>query len=315
MPLFLGSRDVARLASVSLSATLLLAHPHVACAQKAQPEFTRQAILIANFAHDSAADRKLGRKAADAVRSRIAKLVNKRETDIIGPDAVSFEVEKGGYDPYMTPTLGELRLLGRTLRADEYLMGAVKRVDGKYRLSGDLVLVRDVKQHQPLPVAVGATLDEAADQFARSAAAARGQLVPQRRCENALRDGKGSEALAHARAGVNAYAQSTLARTCLVWALRATHSPATEVLSVSQQLLAVDSMNPHGIEGAAIALDSLRRRDEAARMWVRLFATDTSNLELALRISNALIDGSNTRAAEAFLLPIVEAHPDSMGLV
>jgi len=313
MRLSLDSRDVARLALALLSSLTLL--PRRGAAQKTAPEFTRQALLIANFSRDSAADRKLGRKAADAVKSRIAKLVNKKETDIIGPEDVSFELEKGGYDPYMTPTLGELRLLGRTLRADEYLMGAVKRLDGKYRLSGDLILVRDVKQHQPLPEAVAATLDEAADQFARSAAAARAQLVPQRRCENALRDGKATEALAHARAGVNAYAQSTLARTCLVWALRATHSPATEVLSVSQQLLAVDSMNPHAIEGAAIALDSLRRRPEAARMWVRLFATDTSNLELALRISNALIDGSNTRAAESFLLPIVEAHPDSMGLV
>jgi tetratricopeptide (TPR) repeat protein len=315
MPLFLGSRDVARLASVSLSATLLLAHPHLACAQKAQPEFTRQALLIANFAHDTVGDRKLGRKAADAVRSRIAKLVNKRETDIIGPDAVSFELEKGGYDPYMTPTIGELRLLGRTLRADEYLMGTVRRIDGKYRLSGDLILVRDVKQHQPLPEAVGATLDDAAEQFARSAAAARGQLVPQRRCENALREGKGSEAVSQARAGVNAYAQSTLARTCLVWALRSTHAPAGEVLSVSQQVLAVDSLNPHAIEGAAVAFDSLRRRDDAARMWVRLFATDTANIELAQRIANALIDGANTRTAESFLLPLVAAHPDSLTLV
>ena len=309
----IGSRDVARFAFALLSAATVVSRPlH---AQKTAPEFTRQSLLIANFVHDSVSDKKLGRKAADAVRSRIAKLVNKRDTDIIGADAVSYELEKGGYDPYMTPTLGELRLLGRVLRADEYLMGEVRRVDGKYRLSGNIVLSRDSKLRQPLPTAIGPGLDEAADQFARSAAAARAQLVHQRRCENALRDGKGADALASARAGVATFAQSTLARTCLIWALRATHSPAVEVLSVSQQLLAIDSVNPHALEGAATALDSLRRREDAARMWVRLAATDTADLELALRVSNALIDGSNSRAAESFLAPIIAAHPDNVPLV
>ena len=310
-----GSRDAARFALVLLALTVVLARPRPLGAQKTTPEFTRQALLIANFAHDTVGDRKMGRKAADAVRSRISKLVNKRETEIIGAEAVSLELEKGGYDPYTTPTIGELRLLGRVLRADEYLMGTVRKVDGKFRLSGDLVLSRDVKMRQPIPETVSVNLDEAAGEFARYAAAARGQLVHQRRCENALRDGKGAEALANARAGVGTFAQSTLARTCLIWALRSTHSPATEVLSVSQQLLAVDSVNPHALEGAATALDSLRRREEAARMWVRLAATDTGNMELALRISNALIDGGNSRTAEAFVVPLVVAHANDIQLV
>jgi tetratricopeptide (TPR) repeat protein len=315
MSLFIGSRDVARIAPGLLVAAILFTGPAPLAAQKPTPEFTRQALLIANFDHDTVGDRKMGRRAADAVRSRLARLVNKKETEIIGADAVAFELEKGGYDPYTTPTIGELRLLGRVLRADEYLMGTVRKIDGRFRLSGYIVLVRDVKLRQPLPDAAGVNLDEAAEQFARSAAAARAQLVPQRRCENALRDGKGAEALVNARAGVSAFAQSTLARTCLIWALRSTHSPAAEVLAVSQQLLAVDSVNPHALEGAATALDSLRRREEAARMWVRLAGTDTANMELALRVSNALIDGSNSRTAEAFVVPIVAAHPNDIQLV
>ena len=307
-------RDVAQF--VLCIAVLTAARSRNASAQKKPaPEFTRQSLLISNFRHDTVGDKRIGRKAASAVRSRMLKLVNRKEVDVVDNEDVALELEKAGYDINFSPTLGELRLLGRVMRADEYLMGSIDRVGNAYRLSGELVLVRDERLRQPLPSYTAPSLDAAADQFARSAAAARAQLIPERRCENALRDGKGAEALAHARAGVAAYASSTLARTCLVWSLRATHAPATEVLTVAQEVLAIDSINPHVLEAAAISLDSLRRRDEAARMWLRLARTDTTNLELQERVANALVDGGNKRPAEDFLVPLVKKHPDYVPLV
>ena len=71
---------------------------------------------------------------------------------------------------------------------------------------------------------------------------------------------------------------------------------SNDLLTVSRELLAHDSVNVHGLEGAATALDSLRRRDEAATMWLRLAATDTANVELGYRISFALFDGGNVSA-------------------
>jgi hypothetical protein len=54
-----------------------------AAAQKKAPEFTRQGLLIPNFAPRGTADFGYGRKTADEVRSRVSKLSNKREVDVI----------------------------------------------------------------------------------------------------------------------------------------------------------------------------------------------------------------------------------------
>ena len=151
--------------------------------------------------------------------------------------------------------------------------------------------------------------------FAKAIAAARTQLVPERRCENALREGSGARAVAAAREGVTVYPQSTIARTCLVWALRQMKGMSSELLTVSRELLAQDSVNVHGLEGAATALDSLRRRDEAATMWLRLADTDTANVELGYRISFALFDGGNAKRAEPFIVRLTERFPDDIRFI
>ena len=55
--------------------------------QKNPPlEFTRQGLLIMNFSPGAGADLRLARRAGDAVRDRVAKLVNKREVEVIEGD-------------------------------------------------------------------------------------------------------------------------------------------------------------------------------------------------------------------------------------
>jgi tetratricopeptide (TPR) repeat protein len=178
-----------------------------------------------------------------------------------------------------------------------------------------LILTRDEELRQPLPDVVAPKIDSAAVLFARAIHAARTQLVPQRRCENALHDGSGSRALVSAREGVNAYSRATIARMCLVWSLSQTHAPHSEVLDVARQILAIDSTNVHAMEFAAVALDSLRRRDEAATMWLRFAQTDTANLDLQVRVSFALIDGGNAKRAEPYIVAVSDAHPEDLRLV
>jgi hypothetical protein len=57
----------------------------IAQGQRKRPvrEFTRQGILVSTFAPVDGADMRLGRRAADAVRSRIGRLVDRRELDVI----------------------------------------------------------------------------------------------------------------------------------------------------------------------------------------------------------------------------------------
>ena len=63
-----------------------------------QPEFTRQGLLIANFAPRAGADMKLGRRAADAVRSRVGRFIDKKEVDLIDAEDVAYRMERAGYN-------------------------------------------------------------------------------------------------------------------------------------------------------------------------------------------------------------------------
>ena len=307
--------DVGAAARTILSAcTLVLLAALPARAQKKTPEFTRQGLLITNFAPRGRADFGFGRKAGDEVRSHVGKVLNKREVDVISGGDIRYQLERSGLPEDTLLDEPTIRQLGRLMRADEYVVGAVERGPQNVRITGRLVLMRDPRLSEPLPPASATELGLAADQFGRSLAAARAELAPQRRCENALRDAQPQRALQFAREAVAAYAQGVLAHVCLTWALRATGAPAVDVLEAAKKVLAGDSLNPHGLEGAAIALDSLHRRDESAGYWLRLAATDTANLELTQRVVYALVLGGSTRRAEPLIVRAADANPDSLTL-
>lgn len=303
------------LRSATSLALLLAWRPGIAHAQRKGQEFTRQGLLVPNFATVPGVNRKAPRRAGDAVRSRLGKLSDKHEVDVIDGFDIHEKMTIAGYNPDSALSERDLRTLGRLMRADEYVIGTVVRDGDSTELRATLVLMRDERLRQPLPPAVAPRFDDAAAQIARSLAAARRQLAYERRCENAMRDGHGAVAVKEARDGVAAYPASTLARTCLVWALRATGATAAEVLETAQAVLAVDSTNPHALEAGATSLDSLRRRNDAAAMWLRLAATDTANLDLTQRVLFALTEGGNTRHAEPLAITASDAHPDHLPLL
>ena len=304
----------AAIARVALTCLLGVVVADSAQAQKKTPEFTRQGLLITTFAPRGSADLGYGHKAADEVRGRVAKLSNKREVDVISGGDIEWQLTKAGMPDDTLLDEPTIRTLGKLMRADEYVVASVERAPNRVRIAGHLMLMRDRRMVEPLPSAAAKDLGLAADEFARSVAAARNELVPERRCENALRDMQPERALQSAREAVAAYPRGVLAHVCLVWALRATGAQTGDVLAAANEVLAGDSLNPYGLENAAIALDSLRRRDEAGTYWLRLAATDTADLELTQRVVLAMVFGGNAKRAEPLIVRAADAHPDSLGL-
>lgn len=292
-------------------------------AQRRSQEFTQQFILVSNFwvvgtttPSREKNDLKLGRSIGDDVRGRLEDLVTKREAKVISGYDMREAMIRAGYSADEAYGIEDLRLQGEVFRADEIVTGVATRLPNRaVRIEATLRLYRDVRIRQPIPAVTANDAGRAADIVAQRIAEARVQLAHQRRCENSLRDGSGTRAVQHARAGIAAYPRSTLARTCLVWALRAMGANAAQVLAESQQLLEIDPTAHHGLEAAASSLDSLKRRDEAATMWLRLYATDTANLELAERIVWSMAEGGNSRRAEPLIVKLAEANPDHMRLL
>jgi tetratricopeptide (TPR) repeat protein len=277
-----------------------------------QQEFTQQGMLVAPF---KSADRKLGNKVADEIRGRVDKATNKRELDVISEKEMTTALFNAGFPGDQVPDLSQVRALSRYLRADEYLMGSVDRTPAGYRVSARLILARDVRMQQPLPDVVDGDADRAAARMASAIAEARRQLVPQRRCENHLREGRARQAVDAAREGVRSYPRSTLARRCLLAAYLAVGTPADTVLGTAGDMLRIDPQSFHALEGSAQAYDILRQKDRAAEMWLRLQQSDTTDMALGERVVTALLANGNSHRAEPLAARLSDAAPENMGLL
>ncbi len=279
----------------------------------AQQEFTKQMLLIPDF---EGPNRGLAKKAADVVRSQMARGSNKREVEIVDQGDVETMLEKSGFNTDSSVMPSVRKTLIQRFRADEYLTGVVDRTkEGQVRIVARLILTRDEHMQQPLPAAIAGNVDAAATQLATSLRAARGQSMPQRRCENALRDGKLDRAMVAAREGIAAYPRSTITRACLLSAMINSGVAADSILSVARQILEVDPVNFRGLEGAALAHDAIGQRERAGEMWSRLVATDSDDVALVQHVVNALMSGGNNKIAEPLISRAAAMHPDSLQLV
>jgi tetratricopeptide (TPR) repeat protein len=104
-------------------------------------------------------------------------------------------------------------------------------------------------------------------------------------------------------------------RACEVGALLSTGSPAGHVLAAAESLLAIDSTSREGLDGAGRALNALGRRDAAAAMWLRLAATDSESIDLALRAAGGLLEGGNAARALPLLKSAIVLHPEEVTFV
>lgn len=278
-----------------------------------------QGVLVGNFHVVSGASRgdlRYGRRVGDEIRGVLEGVVNKRETKVISGYDIREAYIKSGFQVDTTLSLKELKQLGEYFRTDEIVAGTATRMpSGAVRIESSMHLWRDPRMRQPYPTVTAPTLEQAAKQLGNEIHKSRVQLRHQRRCENSLRESKGNDAIRQAREGISAYPRGTLSRTCLVWALEAIGAPKADVLEAAQALLEIDPVAPHALSAAAIALDSLKRRDQAAEMWLRLAATDSMNLELLERVIFAMAEGGNSRRAEPLIVRMSNAHPDNMQLM
>ena len=277
-----------------------------------QQEFTQQGMLIAPF---KSSEKKLGNKVADEIRGRIEKTANKREFEAIDERSMTTALFNAGFPQDMVPDLTQVRALSRYLRADEYLMGSVEKTPAGYRVSARLILARDVRMQQPIPDVVDPDVERAAARVVTAVAEARRQLAPQRRCENAMREGRTVQAIEAAREGVRAYPRSTLARRCLLAGYLAVGTGADTVLATVNDILRVDSLSFYALEGAAKAYDVLKNKDRAAEMWLRLQRSDTTDIELAERVISALLFNGNSVKAEPLVTRLSDEMPDHLGLL
>lgn len=303
-------RSIAAAAHAAAAAALLATAPLLA----QRPEFTRQSVLVTPFHLGDGATTKMGKAVAGAMRDQGKDRSNGRETEFVSSYSTSERLERAGYSPDSAVDERSLLMLARNTRADEYVVGTIARRGDSVEARAELRLTRDARMRQPLPTVVARDAEAAGRALGAHLAAARVQMYPLRRCENALRDGKVDAAIAHAAGVLRHYPDATLTRACHLTALRARGASAAERLAVAREVLARLPDQAHALDAAATAYDALGRRDEAAAAWTRLARTDSTDVELHVRVLGALLAGGNAATARPLVAELLPMHPEELEL-
>ncbi len=277
-----------------------------------QPTFTTQVLIVPAFL---GTERGAAGRGADIVRSRVAGAFPKTELRVISGGDMDDWFRRSGFDENPALSDGELKEMAKKFRADEQITGTLtKDPDGSYRIEARLSLVRDLRLAQPM-VVHAASAPLAAEAVAAEAIAARRQLAPLRQCENSDRAGNARAAAAAATTAIALYPRAVPARVCLLNAFAHLEVSADSVIAVSRATLAVAPGNPVALEDLAQALDSKGQARDAAPVWTKLLATDSTNEAMIERVVNALAREGLPNLAAPIIDHGTDAHPDNLPLL
>jgi tetratricopeptide (TPR) repeat protein len=269
-------------------------------------------ILVATF---RSTDRGLGVAGADAIRSRVSQEVPQRQLLVIRKEDINGTLQASGYaaDSALSPS--DMKELAKLMRADEILDGTVtKTPDGGVRVDARLLLARDVSLAQPLPAASARNVGDAARQIARDLKEARKQLAANKKCENHLRERQFDQAIAAAREGVTAYPQATLARLCMLSALREQKASADAVITASNEVLAIDPTSRIALGILYEAQKAKGENEAAVATLTRMQKADPTNTQLAQQIAAELARLDPSKALPV-LQPLVDQNPGDVELM
>lgn len=257
-------------------------------------------ILVATF---RSSDPKLGVQAGDEVRKRVASENSAKDLWVISKQDVNNTLEASGYRPDSALSVNDLMELGKQVRADEVVEGVASKAGNGVRLDARLMLRRNTTNLiQPLPPATGGDPGDAAKQVEHSLADALKSLPAYKACENDLRAQKYDAAIVDGRNAIKAYPSSTLGRLCILSAYSYSKAPVDSIISISDEILKIDSTNVLALNNAADAYNQKGDHDKAIQYNLRIYRADPTNTGMAQSIVQQLAQSGAPDKA----LPIVD---------
>ena len=292
-------------AAVSATATSLAAQPGP---RRVAPPPESKRIMVPVFRSQ---DKALGVQVANAVRDRLATEIPIKEAYPLPKADLENTLQASGYSITEALPRGDAKVLANLVRADEYIEGTVTKTPaGAVRVESYLVLSRDNKLTQPLPVAEG-SVGQVASAIAKNYEAARKQLAAENKCRLASTDRppKYADAIAAAQAGITAYPQSTLARICAMNAMVASNAAPDSVLAMASDILKIDPRNRVALEVAADVYEKKNDDQKFVETLTTLISADPTDVRLRQRVVEALGRSGNPGAAKPIIVQAVNDNP------
>lgn len=270
--------------------------------------FVRQALVVAPFGGGEST--RAGRRVSQSMRSALRRAAGRSAVDVVGADSVDRMLRGYGLRGATLVPESDLVRIARLARGDELLMGTVEAVGETLTVRAALVLVRDARQREPLPVVRAVGAEGAADALAGAVLRARQQMEDLRRCENAARAGDARAAVTAAEAALARYPTGLLGRLCLARALAEANAPADSVQRVVESVLARDSANIIAHVLRAAALDGRSRTADAVRAWQGVLGMRPDSAELAALGVERLLALGRPASALDWTSVLLGQHPD-----
>ena len=258
-----------------------------------------------------------GLQVANALRDKLTSDIPIKEIWVIPKTEIENSLTPSGYPIDVALPRGDIKVLANLVRADEYLEGGVTKTGDKFRVEPVLVLARDNKLTQPLPVAEG-SLSQVSSQIAKSVREARKQIKAEKECRlhSTDRPPKWPQAIAAAQAGIAAYPQATLARLCKANAFVGMGAPADSVLAVVTEILAIEPKNAAALQLAVATYETANMKDERyLKALMDLLGTDPTNAQLKLRVVNAIAGMGKPELAAPIIKQAVAENPGDPELI
>jgi len=246
-----------------------------------QPRAETPYVLVTAF---HAANKVLAVEAADEFRTRLQGEHSAQELFVITKSTAEKTLEASGYPVDSALSAVDLVELGKQLRAEYIVDGSVTKA-GK----GDAVHVQVSFLNktgtqvltQPLPAVDAKDVGEAAKLTERNLTDALKQMAPYRACIASLRAGNYDEAAASARQGIAAYANAALARICLLNAYSSSKkAPVDSIISVANQILALDSTSMLALANLAEAYGAKDDKQKELETYERMYGLDLTNRDV-----------------------------------
>jgi tetratricopeptide (TPR) repeat protein len=262
------------------------------------------------------ADKQAGPAASDALRERLIQVFPGPVLWVLDKERLIEVLEQSGYPTNEQLNRTDENSLAKFQRADEYIRGAVTRqADGEYRVDAQLVLTRDASLTQPLAPSTGRSPERAAVGLVREIQTARRQLSNEKKCMEHARNDKYAEAIAEADKAIADYPNATLVRYCKINVLVRQKASATEMITVADEILAIDENSRIALAIAADAHQAEGNTDRANELLVRLLATEPNNATLAQRVVDALAASRRYDVAKEIVTKAVQDNPGDVELV
>lgn len=261
-------------------------------------------ILVTAF---SASDRQLAVQAADELRKRLQQEHSAKELFVVTKNSVNGTLEASGYRPDSALNTSDLMELAKQLRGEYVIEGKVAKAGQGNAVRMEARILMKTGQQvvaQPLAAVDGKDVGDGVKQIEKSISDALKQIPMYKECVANLRTAKYADAVTKARAGIVAYPNASWSRVCLLnaYGLEKT-TPPDSIISVANQVLAVDPTSMLALSNLAEAYKVKGDKDKAIETNLRIYRADPSNSSIAQSIVQELAQsGAPDRA-----LPIIDS--------